>query len=406
MVESFKRFNAPLNVQYDAKASDILDKDYWRVTQSFRYYLHDKHSKAWVDVPAGYLMDGASVPRPFWSIVPPWGQYGQAAAVHDWLCEYLTVMTPEGPKRITRKRCDEILNEAMEVLGVDDFTRGLMYNAVATYRIISGTDEPQLNQTKLLLEAAWRERNPQATQGDVITEPGSKDGAQDAEVNALLAEDDVLPEADVAQLRKDIGEVVTKEWIIRDKTAVEAGYVDNPDDPGGATNCGITEAVARLHEAALRRLFSWDGDMRNLTKEMAFYIYDIDYWKKMSLDDFYEYDPMLADKLFDIAINCGVQRCSLWVQRFINVCNNKQRLYPDIAADGIIGPGTMKGFDNYVAKRGRLSVPRFLKAMLCKQGAHYQDISFAREQLETFTYGWLGRLDHNFEMYYERLWDE
>jgi len=33
--------------------------------------------------------------------------------------------------------------------------------------------------------------------------------------------------------------VYSKEWVIADKTAIEAGYVNDPDDSGGATNFGI-----------------------------------------------------------------------------------------------------------------------------------------------------------------------
>jgi hypothetical protein len=33
-------------------------------------------ARAWLNVPAGYLTDGDSVPRVFWSLIPPWGAYG------------------------------------------------------------------------------------------------------------------------------------------------------------------------------------------------------------------------------------------------------------------------------------------------------------------------------------------
>ena len=54
--------------------------------------------------------------------------------------------------------------------------------------------------------------------------------------------------------------------------AVEGGYVNNPKDPGGATNHGITEQVARQHD--------YKGDMRDLTREVAESIYYADYIEK------------------------------------------------------------------------------------------------------------------------------
>jgi hypothetical protein len=39
-----------------------------------------------ITVPAGFIFDGASTPRIFWSIVPPFKCTKEASCVHDWLC--------------------------------------------------------------------------------------------------------------------------------------------------------------------------------------------------------------------------------------------------------------------------------------------------------------------------------
>ena len=60
--------------------------------------------------------------------------------------------------------------------------------------------------------------------------------------------------------------------IIAAVFAVEGGYVNNPKDPGGATNHGVTEAVARKHD--------YRGHMKDLPKyTMIIYLtgYDIDF---------------------------------------------------------------------------------------------------------------------------------
>lgn len=146
-------YSQPLDTRYDAYASKVLGVDHWRVLTPFSYKIDEEN---WVTIPAGYLTDGASVPRLFWNMIPPWGKYGQAAVVHDLLCEYLTVVKNGRPERISRARCDEILNEAMYSLGVPDGTRIMIYGAVCAYRWTIGTKEPSATLEKRRLEADWR----------------------------------------------------------------------------------------------------------------------------------------------------------------------------------------------------------------------------------------------------------
>lgn len=132
----FNRFDASLSVRYDEEASATLNKDYWRVIESFKFYVGDELDRTWVVVPAGFLTDGASVPWPFWSILPPWGVYGQAAVVHDILCETLTYHVHEIPTKIDRKRADRIFKEAMIVANVPTWKRRLLYLGVRAYATI------------------------------------------------------------------------------------------------------------------------------------------------------------------------------------------------------------------------------------------------------------------------------
>ncbi len=154
-MSSFTAFSAPLSIQYDPKASAILGADHWRVTEPFQYMIGSKTSRQWVTVPAGYLTDGATVPRLFWSLIPPWGSYGQAAVVHDLLCEYLSIVEDGKLKPITRQRCDEIFLEAMTVLGVPVSTRLIISEGVSLYRNVTGVSRPSNFLQKRLLEASW-----------------------------------------------------------------------------------------------------------------------------------------------------------------------------------------------------------------------------------------------------------
>ncbi|MBB76651.1 MAG: hypothetical protein CMJ75_19260 [Planctomycetaceae bacterium] len=161
-MSSFTSFSAPLNIEYDVKASRLLGADHWRVTETFRYMIGGLDSGRWVTVPAGYLTDGASVPRLLWSRLPPWGHYGQAAAVHDILCESLTIVENGQPVRITRREADRVLAEAMEVLGVDPATRRAISLGVAVYRVVARPLQPSWNSAKRALESEWRGYRDQA----------------------------------------------------------------------------------------------------------------------------------------------------------------------------------------------------------------------------------------------------
>jgi hypothetical protein len=154
-IVSFRKFDAELMVAYDTKASKLLGKDYWRVQKGFHYYLGEKGSNRWVFIPAGYLTDGASVPQIFWSVIPQWGAYGQAAVVHDYLCEYLSITVDGKPQSITRSEADDILLEAMRVLEVPEFTAQTIEAAVDFYRVITQTSTPSNKPLKRQLEAEW-----------------------------------------------------------------------------------------------------------------------------------------------------------------------------------------------------------------------------------------------------------
>lgn len=162
-MSSFLRFDAPADTRYDPDASAALGADHWRILHDFHFYLGEKDDKqGWVSVPAGYLTDGASVPRLFWSLIPPWGKYGQAAIVHDIVCEYLSITKAGKPFSVTRAQCDDILLQAMEVLEVPWLTRHAIHKAVMMYRIASGVNAPTTTVQKRRLEAEWSD-NAQAT---------------------------------------------------------------------------------------------------------------------------------------------------------------------------------------------------------------------------------------------------
>lgn len=99
----------------------------------------------------------------------------------------------------------------------------------------------------------------------------------------------------------------------------EGGFVDHPDDPGGATRYGVTEAVAREVD--------YRGDMRDLPLDLAKRIYRERYWDAVRAE---QLPAPVRYVVFDAAVNSGVGQAARWLQRAVGVRD-----------DGVIGPWTL-----------------------------------------------------------------
>lgn len=101
----------------------------WRIERDFTYDVGALGSGRRIVVPAGFLTDGASVPKIFWSVLPCWGTYSRAAIVHDYLCWRLHQGAPhaEAP---TRRAADAVFYEAMLVAGTGPLTARILWAGV------------------------------------------------------------------------------------------------------------------------------------------------------------------------------------------------------------------------------------------------------------------------------------
>ena len=174
---------------------------------------------------------------------------------------------------------------------------------------------------------------------------------------------------------------MTKDQIFNSILEKEGGYVNNPNDKGGPTNWGITQAVARAH--------GYNGDMRTLTREQALAIYEADYWYGPRFDQVSALSPDIAAELCDTGVNMGPSIASKFLQCVLNVMNNQQKLYPDLVADGQVGPRTISTLKQYLTSRGSKAEEVILKALNSLQGARYIELSEQRPVNESFVYGWV-----------------
>lgn len=103
----------------------------WNVDEPFTYYIGELGSGTYVTVPVDFVTDFASVPRIMWSVFPPWGKYGKAAVIHDYLWRGNKMVHGELEIVISRRESNLIFLEAMGVLDVNVAVRYSMYAAVS-----------------------------------------------------------------------------------------------------------------------------------------------------------------------------------------------------------------------------------------------------------------------------------
>ena len=93
------------------------------------------------------------------------------------------------------------------------------------------------------------------------------------------------------------------------------------------------------------RSFGHKGTLSQFTVGMAKDIYKKGFWDANKLSKIYAICPQIAMEMFEVAINLGVMRPALWLQRLcnsINTIKGGKYLYgEDLMLDGIINDTTI-----------------------------------------------------------------
>lgn len=154
----------------------------------------------------------------------------------------------------------------------------------------------------------------------------------------------------------------------------EGGYVNDPSDPGGETNKGITMATFRQCSHELLGLDPTSENLQSLTDAQAGIVYRALYWDKMSGDDVQLQD--LANIVCDFYVNAGTNATVL-LQRILN------SMGAHVAEDGSIGPASVQALNvlNQTEvyrqyKQGRIN--------------YYQNLG---QRFPQFLQGWLNRVN-------------
>jgi lysozyme family protein len=147
----------------------------------------------------------------------------------------------------------------------------------------------------------------------------------------------------------------------------EGGYVNDPRDPGGETNFGISK---RSYPSV---------DIKALTREQAIEIYRRDYWRGPNIAAIPH--GLLAVKVFDLAVNCGVRTAIRFVQYATNKLTRPCSV-GSIEVDGMIGATTLDAI-------ARVNEAALFGGVLREAYYHYIRLSKSYPQ---YRVGWLNRL--------------
>ncbi|MEM0985464.1 MAG: glycosyl hydrolase 108 family protein [Pseudomonadota bacterium] len=153
----------------------------------------------------------------------------------------------------------------------------------------------------------------------------------------------------------------------------EGGYVDHPDDPGGATNQGVTQ---RTYDTFRQKQGKPPQSVRNISEHEVEQIYFEGYWRAGHCHRMP--DDASALTLFDACVNHGLRQAMRFIQRGAGL--------PPSGVDGYFGPTTLAAVER--TDEGLL-VDRALDA----RWAFYEKIMTRNRRLEAFRRGWKNRVD-------------
>ena len=152
----------------------------------------------------------------------------------------------------------------------------------------------------------------------------------------------------------------------------EGKFANNPSDPGGPTNFGIS---LRFYHTIAGCEHATETDIKSLTKDAAAKIYKQYFWDK------YHYgqiaDQNIATKILDLCVNMGPSPTHILVQRAIRAAINIK-----LEEDGVMGVKTITAIN--MCKPNSL-----MPAIKAEAANYYRSIRF--DGASKFIMGWLAR---------------
>lgn len=151
----------------------------------------------------------------------------------------------------------------------------------------------------------------------------------------------------------------------------EGGYVNHPNDKGGATNKGVTQATYNQHRNSNKLPIK---SVREITNDEVHQIYYQDYWKASHCN---ELDRILAIAHFDWSVNHGVHGATQTLQ-----------MITDVTPDGIFGDKSRRALKEMMFSSS--------DAMMASQYCYLRERWYRSHGIgsqQVFLKGWINRLN-------------
>ena len=179
----------------------------------------------------------------------------------------------------------------------------------------------------------------------------------------------------------------------------EGVYSNDLHDPGGETVYGIARNYHPGWQGwelidEFKRYFDTEEQFKRHIeaseeiKKLVRVFYYREFWKRLHLDKLNDY-PALQKKLFNVAVNKGVQKTAMFLQRALNILNKNEKYYPDLIIDGLIGRKTLAALRK-IEELGKIKNLEWWLETIIR--SDYLKSTERDKKKERFAYGWANRL--------------
>lgn len=163
-------------------------------------------------------------------------------------------------------------------------------------------------------------------------------------------------------------------WALDFVLRWEGGYVNDPDDRGGATNRGITQAMFNAWRKAKGKPIA---PVREIGTTEVRAIYRANYWDAVTGDGLAGINPKMALCVFDAAVQSGPVVASKTFQRVVRT-----------PPDGVIGPASLGCYRLRRTERGDRPL---LEGFMDRRRGFYAAIVLRDPTQRKFSAGWRNR---------------
>lgn len=158
----------------------------------------------------------------------------------------------------------------------------------------------------------------------------------------------------------------------------------DPNDSGGRTRWGVTEAVARAD--------GYKGAMKDYPRDSAELLYLRNYFVAPHFDQVLLRSQGIAAELFEIEVNLPPGQAATFLQRALNALNDPdgdgEVNYPQLKVDGDLGEKSFIALDAFLKLRKTQGEHCLLALLNSQQAVYYLGRTEERPKNKKYVFGW------------------